>query len=110
MANDVRDSVRSRIFSAKKFETRTIKIFDQEVEVRQPSIGQIVDRMNMADDPKQVVDMLIEHCYVPGTDTKVFDPEDKDSILSWPVGQWFTEFNNALTELMEINVEEAEKN
>lgn len=107
-----RDSIRSQLFNSasKKRRSKKINMFGTEVEVRQPSVGQVLELQNSKDQKNTLVRMLIEYCYVPGTNEKVFEEGDQDQIMSWPVDDWFQQFNDAVTELASINVQEAEKN
>lgn len=107
-----RDQIRSKLFGKKHLKSRVIEIFGTQVEVRQPSIGQILEMQDVQSDKQQnqMVRMLIQHCYVPGTNEKVFDDADADSILEWPFDDWFNKFNDAITELTSIDVKGAEKN
>lgn len=110
--NNSRDEVRSKLFSGAQSnrKTETINMFGTQVEVRQPSVGQVLELQGSDDQRSQLVRMMIEYCYVPGTDEKVFEPADEEAIMNWPVGDWFNQFNNAVMRLTDINVEAAAKN
>lgn len=114
MAQNVRDGIRSAIFASKnKGATRTFDFFGQAVEIRQPTLAQITRLSRVAaEDTKipQVVRVLIEYCYVPETNEKVFDIGDAEQLASLPSGKWLANFNKAFEELSGIDVEAAEKN
>jgi hypothetical protein len=105
-----RDSLRSKLFAGNKGKT---KIFDWDgvkIELHQPTVGEIMKMQDNKDDKSVLVDAIIRHCYVPGTKDKVFEPTDVDGIMEMPIGDWLTNFNNALSDLSGINVEVSEKN
>ena len=108
---NTRDEMRSKIFS-KKFKSVEVELFGTKVEIKQPSLGQMIAVADRATASKSspLVAMMIEYCYVPGTTEKVFEAADEQQILSLPTGAWMTTFNDALTKLTDIDVSEAEKN
>lgn len=111
MANPVRDNLRAAIFSGKNKSRNSVKIniFETEVEVRQPTLAQIVN-LTKDDGTSPIIKALIEYCYVPGTNDKVFENGDVDSLLGLPTGQWLTDLNEAITKLSGVDIKEAEKN
>lgn len=111
MAENVLGTIRAGILGSKKGKSKVVEMFGQKVEVRQPSVGQLLDLENRNDDRKAgLVNLLVTYCYVPGTDQKVFTFEDKNELLALPAGDWLTQFNGAVSDLTGVNVEEAEKN
>jgi hypothetical protein len=106
------ESIRERIFSPENRKPRTvlIKIFDQEVEVRQPTVAAITRMTQRADRQHAIVSILIEYCYVPSTNDRVFSEDDRDMILDLPTGQWLTDLNAAVADLTGVDVKAAEKN
>jgi hypothetical protein len=105
-----RDKIRSAIFSGRKFKSKKITMFGSKVEVRQPSVGQLLKMEQSEDRTKALVNMLINYCYVPGTDDKVFEMSDEAGLLELPVSDWLTNFNGAISELSGVDLEEPEKN
>ena len=107
-----RDSIRAKIFAAenKRFKTKEITIFGADVEIRQPSLGMILKVKEDEDREKAIVRLLIDFCFVPGTDERVFNSEDGDVLLAMPFGNDLIEVNNAIEELTNIDILEQEKN
>ena len=103
-----RDSLRASIFSTKPIKKEIIKLFDTEVEIRQPTIKDVLE-MDTSDNTEAVVGVLIRYCYVPGTDDRVFEEADRDNILSWPVGDWLQNVTKSIERLTGVTVEESEK-
>lgn len=105
-----RDDLRQKLFSAKKFRSKTVNLFGDKVEIRQPSVGQILKARDSADSKEALIGILVDYCFVPGTTDKVFEKADTGAIMEWPVGKWFTDVNNAIVELTDIDVAGSEKN
>jgi hypothetical protein len=107
-----RNEIRAGIFDAKNkaVKSKEITLFGQQVEVRQPTVGQVTKMAERKDKVAAIVAIMIEYCYVPETGEKVFEPSDKDALLDMPTGQWLTDLNAAIEELTGVNVKEAEKN
>lgn len=80
----LRDAIRKQVF-ADKIKTVIVDLPDgSKVEVRQTSVGQMLDMIKEQDNKKQIVRMLIESCYVPGTNDRVFDSADYEILLDLP--------------------------
>ena len=110
MAVKTRDALRGRLMGAKKFRSERIKLFGEDVEIRQPSVGQILDAQEFEDQKKALVNILVNYCFIPGTEEKIFEDTDEGAIMEWPVGEWFTEINQAIQKLTNIDVAGAEGN
>ncbi len=110
MSAQTKEEFRKSLFAGKKLKRKKIKIRGVPVEIQQPTIRQILRQRDSENTEDQLVDMLVEYCFIPGTDQKAFESTDKGDILEWPVEAWFTDFNDAVSKLTEINVESAEKN
>lgn len=105
--SDVRDKLRSAILEGdnSKPATKTITLFGNDVEIRQPSIGTVIDD---ADKVKNIADILMQYCYVPGTDEKLFDDADRDSLLAMPWGPEFLKAQQAINELAGVAAADVE--
>lgn len=96
-----RDSIRAKLLgSARKI--KIVQVNDVEIEVRQPCVG---DMMSLTADEGGKRDMMIrsivENCYVPGTNEKVFDDTDMDGLRSMPFGDAWLTLTKTLDELMD---------
>src|SRR5690606_9643413 len=91
---------------------REINLFGQKVEIKQPTLSQIAKLGQASPESKipPIVRIMIEYIYVPGTDEKVFDPADAESLAAMPSGKWLSDLNKAIEELTGVDVKEAEKN
>lgn len=111
--SEAREALRAELFQKKHvFKSKLIDFLGQQVEVRQPSIGEILNfqEEDEASSKDSFIDALVRFCFVPGTDDKLFDSEDAERIMSLPQGEWVSGFNSAVAELFEVNVGEAEGN
>ena len=109
-----RDNIRSKIFSSrnKNRKTKEIDFMGEKVEVRQPTVRQVQELAKEAkkEDSDAVLLSIMEYCYVPGTNDKVFEDADKDGLLDLPVGDWLNNLNKAIEEMTGVDVSMAEKN
>ena len=114
MASEKRKKLRDAIFNspAAKFKVKEIKFLGETVEIRQPSLEMMLDAQQNESRKEAVVQLLVNYCYVPGTEEKVFEKEDRDALLSMPFNQDFVRVQEAIAELtsIEIMVEEQAKN
>jgi hypothetical protein len=109
-----RDKMRASIFKDenKRPASSVITLFGEQVEIRQPTLAIINKIGRLTVDPKipGIVRVLIEYCYIPGTDEKVFDQADAEQLASMPTGQWLHDFNREVEKLTGVDVKVAEKN
>ena len=103
-----RTAIRTAIFANTKAKILVIQAFGVELEVRQPSMGQLLDLQELPNTKSRVVASLINYCYVPGTKEKVFDDADTDSILALPFDENFGKINDAIAELTGVDRTEEE--
>ena len=109
---DTVDEIRSAIFSSSNFKSTEIELFGKAVEVRQPSVGQLMSLTEEGSDTVRsaAVNAMIAFTYLPGTNQKIFTSADKDGLLNLPMGQWFIDFQTVWADLASIDVGEAEEN
>ena len=108
-----REDTRAAIFGSIQFKNKKIKIFGVDVEVRQPSIGEL-SAMNVLDpekpDRNALIELMIQYSYVPGTDEKVFEESDREYMLGFPMDDWAGKFQETWMKLAGIDAEESLKN
>ena len=105
-----RDELRSKIFASKAFMTQEITLFGATVELRQPTLGQILSAQEEDDRKVGLLRLLVEYCFVPGTDERVFEDGDLESIMNMPFSKDIEELNKVMLGLTNIDVLGAEKN
>lgn len=109
--SEARKAIRQKLFSSEntKPKSEVIDVFGTKVELRQPNLATILGAKEEKDRTRAMIQMLVNYCYVPGTDEKVFEPTDIDVILEWPFGEDFTRINKEIAKLTGVDVLEAER-
>lgn len=114
------EEYRARIFSEKNMAVRrkTYTFFGLEVETRQPTVTEL-DELTTASaeveklDPDKKASVVLRvatmFSYIPGTDKKVFQPEDAYALTKMPFGPDMKAMFDAVNELTSIT-EDAAKN
>lgn len=98
-----RDALRSTIFSTKTPQSKVISFMGTQIEIRQPTLGAVAHAQEAGAGKNAIAFALISYAYIPGTDEKVFDPEDLDALLSLPFGADFLDVAKAVEELSKVN-------
>lgn len=104
-----RNEIRGKIFSNVKRKSEIIMLFGAEVELRQPTIGEVL-KLPEDDKDEAIIETLLTYCYVPGTDEKVFDEADRDGLKKQPFGPDIERVNKAMKKLTGIDILGEEKN
>ena len=115
-----KDSVRAALFRSKKRKSRLVTIEDGiDIEVREPTIGnrnRILKAAGISAQNQEVDDIgamqlaaVVECCFMPGTDEKVFSWDDEAVIHNMPANSWFDELSTTAVELMNKDPQEAGK-
>ena len=106
-----RDEARTKVLSTAKrqFKRVELNIWGVDVEFRQPKIREIlnVGDFNAED---MLLHMLVNFIYLRGTDERLFEEGDKESLKDMPFDPSLTQLTEAIGELTGANVEDAEKN
>ena len=105
--NATRDAIRSKILGSTKAKSMICEFFGTQVEIRQPSLGEILLAEEAATKSEQAVAMVVKYCYVPGTDEKVFEDSDYEALLQLPFGEDFVRVQKAIAQLSDVNVGKA---
>lgn len=114
MSSEARNALRAKIFSAKstsKFVPIGEPVEGQEpelVEVRQTSVGDMLDSISAEGMRQRIAHMMIATCYVPNTDEHIFEPEDFDSLMALPANGTYAGLIEAITDNMNAKVQETE--
>jgi hypothetical protein len=105
-----RKSIRDKILT-QKGKAIIVRLDDgMEIEVRQLSVGQMIDSANEADTKKRMAAYLINCCFVPGTQERVFDNNDFDVLMGLPAGGYYQKLIDAInSQLLPEQLEEAGK-
>lgn len=99
-----RDSIRAAILgTTHKVKSKTIQFFGAKIEIRQPTLGAVLDAQDNENRQHAVIDYLLERAYVPDTDSRVFEDTDVDTLRALPFGEDFIRVNETIQELSDVN-------
>ena len=105
-----RDQVRAQLIGKKhKPKSTLITLFGVEVELRQPTLAAILNAREEESEQKRTTDVFLNYAFVPGTDEKVFEEGDRDTILNWPFTEELVEVQIAIARLTGIDLGVAEE-
>jgi hypothetical protein len=102
MTSPTRDAVRASMFGRQR-KSRKVEAFGHEIELRQPTMGGLMDARDQPTTKESLVRSLIDCAYIPVTGEKLFDEEDKESLMSIPWGPDFGPIADALAELTGVD-------
>lgn len=103
-----RDQIRSAILGTKHLKTETIEFFGQQIELRQPTVGDIAAGQKSQSDIHAAIDILIRYAYIPGTTDHVFEEADADALAELPFGDDVIRLTEAVNRLMSVNFQKPE--
>jgi hypothetical protein len=108
-----RDSIRKAVLNSKP-KSKVVKVFGQDVEIRQATVGELLKESGPNDTQISRADafahLLIRFCFVPGTNERVFEEADIESLKDIPLGEELTAMQNAVNDLMGLDVKGELKN
>ena len=104
-----REQIRDQLLGhAPKASTKALTLFGIDVELRQPTLGAILDAQETESNRERSAAMIIQYAFVPGTDERVFEPADREMILKWPFNEDVIALQEAIIELSGVDIEGAE--
>lgn len=99
-----RNSIRSKVLGeSHKPRSKVIEFFGADVEIRQPTLGTIIDSQASEDPKRGIIEILLTRTFVPNTDELVFEASDEEVLRSLPFGADLIRVSEALTELSGVN-------
>lgn len=98
-----KDAIRAKIFKGRDVKKEIVTFFDAEIELRQPTLGDILEAQADPDRTRAIIMQLVRYAYVPGTNERVFEDTDVDSLRAQPFGSDFVRASEALARLTEVN-------
>lgn len=108
-----REQLRAQIFqeSNRKPKSKVVKFYGVDVEVRQPLVVDVLeDRSDDGDKRIAMLRLAIKYSYVPGSDDRIFEDGDYDSLKTMPLDESFQNVFEAINTLSSINTKAQEKN
>jgi len=97
-----RDDVREAVLGAKLRSKKVELVSGLTIEVRQPTVGYTLDSVEVEDRRRQMLKMVLDHCYMPGTNDRVFGPEDAEVFAGLPTTGDYARIMDAITDLMDL--------
>ena len=94
-----RKRIRDTMLTAKP-ETKHLHIFGCDVEVRQPTLEEVIAYQNSEDKVRAAAGIIQRYVYVPDTGERVFEEADLDQIRRMPFGRDMNALQEAINELM----------
>jgi hypothetical protein len=84
-------TVKSRMFSAerRRFKSEIVTFFGEEIEIRQSTIGRMLDRAEDMSNGNALINVLLNYAYLPGTELPMFDDTDVETLKNQPYGADF---------------------
>jgi hypothetical protein len=104
-----RDSLRAEIFKTRERRTEIFEFFGVQIELRQPTYGDVAKARSNEDREGGIIDTLVDQAFVPGTDIRIFTQEDADSFKAMPFGKDFLRVAKALENLTEVDFRDSKK-
>jgi hypothetical protein len=98
-----RDEARAKILGA-KIEIRPITFFGVDIELRQPTLGTILD-MREAGLAMNGMKMLTDYAYLAGSDEKLFESTDEEGLRNLPFGPDVQNLMNEVATLLGVKQE-----
>ncbi len=108
-STEVRNDLRTKLIGTKHAPERTIvKLFGVEIELQQPTLASMLEARQEDDERTRTADMFIRYAFVPGTDERVFEDGDRDTILNWPYTKEILSIQTTIMKLTGIDIADAE--
>lgn len=108
-----RGDMLATVFANKSRKSETVDFFGVLVEVRQPLLGEKIALAERAKDlggqQFVVLEILLNHVFVPGTDELVFEPAHEESLKALPEGRAFRAIIEAYNRVTEVSAEEVDR-
>lgn len=99
-----RDAIRSKVLGeTHKPKSKVVEFFGTQVEIRQPTLGSIIEAQSSEDPKRGIIEILLNRTFVPGTDDRVFDDADEAVLRNLPFGEDLIRVSQALSELSDVN-------
>lgn len=107
---NIRKSIRDQIFSTKP-ETREVPFNGTKIELRQPSLDDVMNLQDASKDDKKgaAITTIIQYSYVPGTEERVFEETDRDIIAQLPFNKDVKGLFDTVNELLGLDGEKLDQ-
>lgn len=98
-----RDLLRTKILGA-KIRRQTVDLGDGTmIEVREPTVGQLLDAVGTEDMQHRMAKMLIACCFDPESGQAIFEEADFDTLMSLPSSGAYNKLTSIVTSFMSVD-------
>lgn len=107
-----REQIRAAMFSDVNAKPKVInyEFLSQKLEWRCPTLKEMQEARDAAENENLMVRLIINHSYIPGTEEKVFEDGDYKTIMNMPLSGSFNEAVQAISAVINLKVEDKLKN
>jgi hypothetical protein len=98
-----RNQLRATILKSRQAKRELVDFFGGQIEIKQPLLGDIIAAQNNDDREAAVIDTLIKYAVVPGTDERVFEDGDAETLKGQPFGKDFLAVTAAIGRLTDVD-------
>ena len=99
----LRDSIRAEIFKHREIQSKEVTFRGVKLEIRQPTLDDILSAQDSEDRKTAILQTLVRHAYIPGTEERVFEDGDIEMLLRMPFDKEFIEISQAIGALSDTN-------
>ncbi len=100
-----RDQLRAALIGKKHVgKTALVTLFGVDIEMHQPTLASILDSRNEDDDRRRTADVFINYAFVPGTNERIFEDTDTETILNWPFTDELLEVQKTIADLTGVDL------
>lgn len=92
-----RDALRAKVLADKPKSTVVTLEDGVKVEVRQATVGAMLDSLDIEDTKQRMGRMLIISCFVPETGEALFEEGDIETLMSMPTGGYYQKLIDAVS-------------
>lgn len=101
--SSLRDKIRADVLQTRAPKRKKVDFFGTEIEIVQPTLGDIVAAQQSESREAAVIDILTKYAVVPGTDERIFEEADADMLKTQPFGHDQVRVAEALQELTDVD-------
>ncbi len=98
-AGNVRSTIRDTILNSEVVDV-VVNAFGFDIAIRPPSLTGLMAYREFQSDEYILVRAIIDNCYVPGTDTKIFEPADTEILGTKRFGPDMKRLNSAIQKML----------
>lgn len=106
MTETLRDQLRSSILEGMHGDRISATLSGQEIEIRSPSLADIVDLQQEDNKAVSFARMLIAYAYVPGTDERLFEAADEEKLINLPFNDELRKLTSAMNKMLGVDSDE----